>query len=239
MKTCSVDGCNGIYKAKGLCRTHYSRLLIHGDPSINLRAKNELCSIVDCESKPKSRGWCDKHYSRWLRHGNPLLIIKNITPLFATIEETFLNNFETKGNDECWDWKGKSIKAGYGRLHFKSKYYSAHRFSYEYFIEKIPKDLWVLHKCDRPVCINPSHLFLGTVQDNNADCVKKGRHKTYPNAIKPKGEMHKNAKLTDRNVKEIKYLIKKGYLDAEISSLFKITVSAINHIRNGRTWKHI
>lgn len=36
-RICSVDGCDGKHKAKGLCHKHYRRLLIHGDASITSR----------------------------------------------------------------------------------------------------------------------------------------------------------------------------------------------------------
>ncbi|HGE8482379.1 HNH endonuclease signature motif containing protein [Serratia marcescens] len=43
------------------------------------------------------------------------------------------------------------------------------------------KGLVVRHKCDNPRCINPNHLEIGTIRDNNLDCVKRGRH-PMPNA---------------------------------------------------------
>ncbi|MCL6324025.1 HNH endonuclease [Pectobacterium polaris] len=41
--------------------------------------------------------------------------------------------------------------------------------------------LVVRHKCDNPRCVNPNHLEIGTVRDNNIDCVLRGRH-PKPNA---------------------------------------------------------
>lgn len=68
---CKIEGCSGIYKARGLCRTHYSRWLIHGDPRVNLRNKNPICMIADCTNKTVAKGLCDKHYTRLRVHGDP------------------------------------------------------------------------------------------------------------------------------------------------------------------------
>jgi hypothetical protein len=40
----------------------------------------------------------------------------------------------------------------------------------------IPVALQVCHHCDNPICIEVTHLFLGTQQDNLDDMVAKGRH---------------------------------------------------------------
>jgi hypothetical protein len=52
----------------------------------------------------------------------------------------------------------------------------AHRFAYEMFKrESIPDGMEVMHSCDNPPCVNPSHLSLGTTKDNAQDRELKGR----------------------------------------------------------------
>ncbi len=77
----------------------------------------------------------------------------------------------------CWDWKGALAPNGYGQFKVNGIQMGAHRFSWTYFESPIPIGLSVCHRCDRRNCVNPDHLFTGTNQDNQVDCVEKGRHK--------------------------------------------------------------
>ena len=74
-------------------------------------------------------------------------------------------------DDACWKFTGSTDKDGYGK--FKS--HPAQRFSYYFYNYIDPIGLFVCHSCDNPICVNPNHLWLGTLQDNEDDKTKKGR----------------------------------------------------------------
>lgn len=40
----------------------------------------------------------------------------------------------------------------------------------------LPREQVVCHRCDVPLCINPAHLFIGTMKDNIHDSRSKNRH---------------------------------------------------------------
>jgi hypothetical protein len=94
-----------------------------------------------------------------------------------------VERFENKINktDGCWLWKVSATKAGYGLFYFDGKLGLAHRFSYEFYNGPIGEGMSVLHSCDNPFCVNPEHLFLGSLKDNTQDMLKKKR---FPNQNK-------------------------------------------------------
>jgi len=91
-------------------------------------------------------------------------------------------------NGECWIWTGAKLPKGYGHFYSGEKTVLASRWSYEYAYGLIPEGLMVLHRCDNPPCVNPEHLFLGTMQDNIDDMIAKGRQRKYP--PKPERVVH-------------------------------------------------
>lgn len=77
----------------------------------------------------------------------------------------------------CWEWVGSKRDYGYGQVYFKGKpARKAHRVAWELTHGPIPEGLDVLHDCDNPSCINPSHLHLGTHQQNMDEMVVRGRY---------------------------------------------------------------
>lgn len=76
----------------------------------------------------------------------------------------------------CMTWVGGVGRNGYGRFaHSARMTRAAHRVAWELTRGDIPPGRIVCHHCDRPLCCNPAHLFLGTHQDNMDDMVRKGR----------------------------------------------------------------
>lgn len=77
---------------------------------------------------------------------------------------------------ECWVFIGARDGCGYGvirRADFNGS--RVHRYIYEKFVGPIPDGAQVLHRCDNPPCVRPSHLWIGTQQDNIRDMIVKGR----------------------------------------------------------------
>lgn len=87
---CSIDGCERVPIARGLCNKHYKAARRRGvlsDHAIQERTAQTACSVDGCEGEFVARGWCDIHYRRWQRTGS--------------IETSRFNNKKTCSVDGC------------------------------------------------------------------------------------------------------------------------------------------
>jgi len=164
-----------------------------------------------------------------------------IPELPKEIRERFLSKIAYTANpDSCWEWLGSTVGSHYGKICFKieGKQYtiSSHRMSYFIHKNEDPIGKIILHKCDNGKCVNPNHLHLGTYKDNSKDMVNKGRGKQqFMN-----GEAHKNAKLTEEIVREIRRKnVEDGLQSTELAKMYGICQPAMSRIINKKRWVHI
>ena len=126
----------------------------------------------------------------------------------------------------CWLWTGIKSKDGYGKIKWKNKHMFAHRASYLLYYNELPNNLCVCHTCDKPECINPRHLFLGTNKDNMQDMIKKGRSNYV------KHDKHPMKKITMEVAKQIRLALKEKTSTAkEISKKYNLTIDHILNIK--------
>lgn len=93
---------------------------------------------------------------------------------------------------DCWEWTGAYVEhCGHRSGQFRlDKIHNfdrilAHRLMWELINGDIPDGLVICHKCDNGICLNPSHLFLGTYKDNTHDAMIKGRFNGRPPKLSP------------------------------------------------------
>lgn len=82
----------------------------------------------------------------------------------------------TLGN--CWMWVGACNQNGVGLFRVGPATVGAPRLALEIKLDgSLHRSLLALHSCDRPPCVNPSHLRAGTHKENVEDCIQRGRFK--------------------------------------------------------------
>ncbi|HIK59895.1 MAG TPA: HNH endonuclease [Planctomycetes bacterium] len=156
-----------------------------------------------------------------------------------TIEERFEEKVDRSG--DCHLWTAGTNVAGYGRIHFAGAAVLAHRVAVELDGREIPEGMGVMHTCDNPPCVNPAHLVVCTHAENMADMKAKGRGnagKTFPNATGNRGEKNGSAKLTEADVKRIRYEIRNSTKShSQIAEMFGVCQQTVSNIHTGRNWK--
>lgn len=174
-------------------------------------------------------------------------------------EGRFWGKVAKADGDACWLWLGSKNGDGYGNFFFGGKTDRAHRVAYALTVGP-PGDLQVLHRCDNPACVRPSHLFLGTHSDNMKDAADKGRlngNLGYRHSAQIRAkisvalsgkEKSARAKVAIRAVKReaspldlekvalMKQLRGLGWAFRALGRKFGVSAATAFNVCNGRTW---
>lgn len=150
-------------------------------------------------------------------------------PSGGTIAERLDYYSMPEPNSGCLLWMGGAYHTfGYGQLKVSGRPTNAHVLQWERFNGPVPKGGYVCHKCDVPPCIEPAHLFLGSLKINMADKVAKGRHAF--------GERMGCAKLTRTVIPAIRADVRRH---DDIAKDYGVTPGLISQVKRGRIWRHV
>ena len=136
-------------------------------------------------------------------------------PRWRPAEERFWQKVDTTG--ECWEWRGRTNKDGYGSFKDKGKTWLAHRW-----IMKASSDTCVLHHCDNPSCVRPGHLYFGDRLQNAKD-----RDRRWRNGY---------AQIKASDVASI-YLSDEPQID--IAARYGVSRMVVGRIKRDESYKHI
>lgn len=146
----------------------------------------------------------------------------------------FKDKVDFTGPSGCWLWTGSLRDYRYGELSIsengKPRSISAHRFSM--YVAKGFTSIQhsqVNHKCDNTKCVNPTHLYLGDVEENVQDAIDAGTHVSL-----------KTQRLSEDEVLSIRQEYAEGGVShRELGEKYSVSATTIGDIVRGETWQSV
>jgi len=229
LSICSIPDCGKQVKHRGWCGAHYQRWTKYGDPlggGPHRIRRGNTCSIDGCEKPVAALGWCMLHYKRWRRHGD---VFGGST--FQGEPEKYLNEVVLQyEGDDCLNWPFCRASSGYGLIKRNGKYERVHRLVCEHAHGASPSEQSAAHNCGKGHlgCVAPKHIRWDTHAGNMADTAIHGTSK--------RGELKWCAKLTEKDVREIRKLAEFGPSINEIAKTFGVAYSTVHRIAHRQAW---
>lgn len=164
--------------------------------------------------------------SAWLQH------CADVRANVALMADRFWAKADQSGGyGSCWSWQGTLDASGYGKITIGGKHgrpRRAHRIAWELAHGSPPRGC-IRHRCDNPRCVNPAHLDVGTIADNNRDMWERGR-----------GKAPRRSKLSPAQVREIRAAFARGGVSYRgLGRDYGVRGSTIARIVTGEGWRDV
>jgi len=222
-RTCTVDGCDAPYMAKGMCAPHYHQARYR-------EQRKQTCSIQDCGKPVHQKGMCNSHVWREWYHGDPLAGRAHNGTVLDWLRAAIVDADPI----ECIDHPFPPVtKQGYGQLTLDGKRMRTHQ-AVVILTGREPASrkngTHTRHTCGNGRCVNPHHLVVGTPKENTADALSHGV------SFGTRGDAHPRSVLTETAVKLIRATDVPNHYWMD---LFGVSNTTIQTARSGKAWAHL
>ena len=182
------------------------------------------CSFEGCSQPHKGHGLCTGHIKQF-RAGKELTPIKPRKRRSEPLREYLDRMYEQDPETGCHNWTG-SLSCGYGQIMIDGAPRRVHRVMWQLEHGELPPGQAVIvrHTCDNRRCYRLDHLVVGSMADNSADMVVRGRS---------------SGRVTPDEVREIRGLLREGASRRVIADTVGVTIRQVSRIASGEHWKAV
>lgn len=192
------------------------------------------CSVKNCDKEAATgrKGFCTSHYKRNIRYGNPEAGAAYRPAKGEALR--WAKEISTKDNltEDCIKWPFGIDSNGYGVLMVNGRKTHPHRYICE-LVNGIPREgNFAAHSCGKghEGCVNPKHLRWATPKENSADRLIHGTDVA--------GEKSGQAKLTNEEVQQVRYMLDRGYTQVYLAELFGVHQGSISRYKLRKCYKN-
>lgn len=118
-------------------------------------------------------------------------------------------------------------KDGYAKVKHQGIQKGLHRLMYSWCVGDIPEGMVVAHKCNNPSCVNPSHLYVCSHEQNSSDAARDGLYKSG----NENGNWNPKLEEARKNAQQILTMYEvNGFTQRYIGHYFGISQSRVSQI---------